>query len=105
MSKVESTFSNNIVMFKALEIRGPSTDSDSCKINLNFILKKGYKIQRVLTVKNKVTEGSNHQWGMKVHKPLTRAEYWDGSTKSALMLPQISCQTCTGAEHPKTKHN
>lgn len=94
-------------MFKALEIREPFTDSDSCKINLNFIKKKkkGYKIQRVLTVKNKVTEGSNHQRGMKVHKPLTRAEYWDGSTKSALMLPQISCQTCTGAEHPKTKHN
>lgn len=47
MSKVESTYSNNIVMFKALEIRGSSTDSDSCKINLNFIKKKkkGYKIQ------------------------------------------------------------
>lgn len=40
MSKVESTYSNNIVMFKALEIRGPFTDSDSCKINLNFIKKK-----------------------------------------------------------------
>lgn len=91
-------------MFKALEIRGPSTDSDFMQNKPKLYLKKkGYKIQRVLTVKNKVTEGSNHQRGMKVHKPLTRAEYWDGSTKSALMLPQISCQTCT--EHPKTKHN
>lgn len=75
-------------MFKALEIRGPSTDSDSCKINLDFIKQnKKYKIWRVLTVKNKVTEGSNHQQVTKVRKPPTGAEYWNGSVKSALMLP------------------
>lgn len=52
-------------MLKALEIRGLSTGSHSCKIILNFIKQKEKKLkkimERVLTVKNKVTEGSTHQ--------------------------------------------
>lgn len=94
-------------MFKALEIRGPSTDTNSCKINLNFIKqkKKKYKRWRVLTAKRKVTEGSNHQQVMKIRKPPTRAEYWNGSIESALVLPSSSCQICIGAEHPKMKRN